>query len=148
MKIFRFRLKKILDVRKAEEDQSALRLKQTSTRLKEIDARIECARRDHSEVFRELSAAIGSGALPPDGPIQAANHATRIERTIREAERERTEAVQLVRQAEQDLKRRRTARRALEELETREIGTWKEEVRRSENAFLDEVASVRFARTE
>ena len=146
VKIFRFRLKKILDVRRIEEDQAALRLKQTTSRLREIDSRIEHARRDHADVYRELSTALAGGRLGPEAPVQAATHATRIERAIREAERERIEAVQSVRHAEQDLRRRRTARRALEELESRAITSWKDEGRRAENAFLDEVASVRHAR--
>lgn len=146
MKRFRFRLKKILDVRRIEEDQAALRLKQTTARLREVEARIEGARRDHAEVYRELANAIASGALAPEAPIQAATHATRLERAIREAEREKAEIAQQIRLAEQDLRRRRTARRALEELETREVTAWKDEVRRDENAILDEVASVRHSR--
>jgi flagellar FliJ protein len=148
VKIFRFRLKKILDVRRLEEDQATLRLKQTTSRLKEIDALIEGARRDHAELYRELAVALGGGALPPEAPAQAALHATRIERAIREAERERTDAVQSVRSAEQDLRRRTTARKALEELETRAVTGWKEDLRRAENAFLDEVASVRHVRED
>jgi flagellar export protein FliJ len=146
VKIFRFRLKKILDVRRIEEDQAALRLKQSSSRLREIDNRIETARRDHAEVYRELSQALAGGALGPEAPVQAATHASRIERAIREAERERLEAMQNLRSAEQDLRRRRTARRALEELESRALTGWKDEARRAENAFLDEVASIRHAR--
>lgn len=146
MKAFRFRLKKILDVRRIEEDQSAMRLKQTTARLREVDARIELARRDHAEVYRELAVSLGAGSLAPEAPAQAATHASRLERAIREAERERVDAEKLVRQAEQDLRRRRTARRALEELESREVGAWKEEARREENAFLDEVAMSRYAR--
>jgi flagellar export protein FliJ len=146
MKRFRFRLKKILDVRRIEEDQAALRLKQTTARLREVDARIEGARRDHAEVYRELANAIETGALAPEAPMQAATHATRLERVIREAEREKAEVAQQVRLAEQELRRRRTARRALEELETREVTAWKDEVRRDENAVLDEVASVRHSR--
>jgi flagellar export protein FliJ len=146
MKRFRFRLKKILDVRRIEEDQAALRLKQTTSRLQEIDARIENARRDHAEVYRELALALTRGSLHPDAPVAAATHAMRLERAIREAEREKAEAVQQVRFAEQELRRRRTARRALEELETREASSWKDEVRRVENAVLDEVASMRHLR--
>jgi flagellar export protein FliJ len=146
MKAFRFRLKRLLDVRRIEEDQSALRLRQTTARLREIDARIENARRDHAEVYRELAVTLGTGSLAPEAPMQAATHALRIERAIREAERERCDAEKLARQAEQDLRRRKTARRALEELESREIGAWKDDVRRAENAFLDEVASMRHAR--
>src|SRR5262245_55393217 len=132
MKAFRFRLKKILDVRRIEEDQSALRLKQVTANLREIDARIELCRRDHAEVYRGLAPAPGCGRLPRLAPVQAATHATRLERAIREAERQRADAEKLVRQAEQDLRRRRTARRALEELESREIDAWKEEARREE----------------
>jgi flagellar export protein FliJ len=146
MKAFRFRLKKILDVRRIEEDQAALRLKQATAALREIDARIESGRRDHAEVYRELALTLGLGALPPEAPAQAAMHAARLERAIREAERERVDAEKQVRQAEQDLRRRRAARRALEELQSREVGAWKDEVRREENAFLDEVASIRHAR--
>jgi flagellar protein FliJ len=146
MKRFRFRLKKILDVRRIEEDQAALRLKQATARLREIDARLEGARRDHAEVYRELAQALVKGALAPEAPSQAATHAIRIERAIREAEREKAEAAQQVRVAEQDLRRRRTARRALEELEAREVLAWKDEVRRDENATLDEVASIRHSR--
>jgi flagellar biosynthesis chaperone FliJ len=116
------------------------------TRLKEIDARLEGARRDHAEVYRELAMALAGGVLAPEAPVQAATHAARIERAIREAERERLEAVQNCRVAEQELRRRRTARRALEELESREVTAWKDELRRDENALLDEVASVRHAR--
>jgi flagellar export protein FliJ len=143
MKAFRFRLKKILDVRRIEEDQSTLRLKQVTSALREIDARIDLCRRDHAEVYRELALALCSGKLPPMAPVQAATHATRLERAIREAERQRVDAEKLVRTAEQDLRRRRTARRALEELQSRETDAWKEEARREENAFLDEVASTR-----
>jgi flagellar export protein FliJ len=146
MKAFRFRLKKILDVRRVEEDQSALRLKQATARLREIDALIDLARRDHAEVYRELAVALASGALPPEAPALAATHAARIERAIREAERGRGDAEKLVRQAEIDLRRRRTARRAIEELESRELGAWKEDARREENTFLDEVALTRHTR--
>src|SRR5262245_20216056 len=143
MKAFRFRLKKILDVRRIEEDQSTLRLKQAAATLREIDARIELCRRDHADIYRELALALGAGRLAPLAPAQAATHASRLERAIREAGRERGDAEKLLRQAEQDLRRRRTARRALEELESREAGAWKDEARREENAFLDEVASTR-----
>jgi flagellar protein FliJ len=146
MKAFRFRLKKILDVRRIEEDQAALRLKQATARLREIDARIEVSRQDHAEVYRELAAALAAGALFGEAPVHAATHAARIERAIREAERERADSEKFVRQAESDLKRRRTARRALEELESREVAAWRHEARREELAFLDEVASTRHAR--
>jgi flagellar export protein FliJ len=143
MKAFRFRLKKILSVRRLEEEQSILRLKQATVRLREIDARIELGRRDHAEIYRELAAALACGGLPAEAPALAATHASRIDRMIREAERERIDAEKLVRQAEQDLRRRRTARRAIEELESREVAAWKSGLLREENAFLDEVASTR-----
>jgi flagellar export protein FliJ len=146
MKAFRFRLKRLLDVRRVEENQSAARLRQTTARLRELDARIASAQREHAEVFRDLADHLGAGGLPPEAPLHAATHAGRIDRAIRQAERERADAEKLVRQAEQELRRRKTARRALEELETRELGGWKDDLRRSENAFLDEVASTRHAR--
>ena len=146
MKAFRFRLKRLLDVRRVEENQSAVRLRQTTARLRDLDARIASARRDQADVFRDLSENLSAGGLPAEAPVQAATHASRIDRSIRQAERERADAEQLMRQAQQDLRRRKTARRAIEELQSRELGTWREDVRRSENAFLDEVASTRHAR--
>ena len=146
MKAFRFRLKRLLDVRRIEESQSAARLRQTTARLHDIDARIASARRDHAGVFRDLADHLDQGALPPQAPANAATHASRLERAIRQAERERADAERLVRQAEQDLRRRTTARRALEALESRALETWKDEARRDENAFLDEVAGTRHAR--
>jgi flagellar export protein FliJ len=147
MKRFRFRLEKILGVRRVEEDQAVFRLRQAAARLQEIDARIQVARQDHAEVFRELAEALRRGALRPGAPVEAAAHASRLERGIREAERERVEALQSLKQAELELRRRRTARRALEELESRAASSWKDDVRREENAFLDEVASIRHARS-
>jgi flagellar export protein FliJ len=145
MKAFRFRLKRLLDVRRLEEQQSTTRLRQTTARLKEAEARIATARRDQAAVFQDLSDGLARGGLAADAPAQAATHATRLDRAIREAERERTDAESLVRQAQQDLRRRTTARRAIEELQSREAGAWKDETRRAENAFLDEVASRRHA---
>ncbi len=145
MKTFDFRLARLLDLRRIEEAQSASALRRAAARLAEADERLAQLRRDHAELFRELADALARRTALPEEPMHAAVHAGRLERVIREAERARAECAQSVVAAELELRKRRAAMRALEELEHKARAAWNEESRREENAWLDEVASIRHA---
>ncbi len=145
MKRFRFRLKRLLDVRRIEEDQAALALRRAMQTLGAIEERIMGLRAEHQTLYRDLGVLLARGTTDPAAPVQTGLHAGRIERLVRAAERERDDAAQAVRTAQQELQKRKAARRAFEQLEEKERAAWAEESRREENAFLDEVAGTRFA---
>ncbi len=145
MQRFRFRLGRLLDIRRLEEDQAVAVLREASLKLGGLEERLAAIEAEHRGIFRALAAALAKGGLDPAAPMQAALHGARLERLIRETERERADAQVAVRAAQAELQRRRSARKAFEELETRARRDWTEEARREENAFIDEVAGARFA---
>lgn len=145
MKKFKFRLQKLLEVRRLGEDlrrQELAKARQALDREKSILARLEeaCA-----EVMQELRAGF-EGALDVE---RIAVYYRYLSLLARHTESQRATVDLLAR--EEATKRAamiaaRRKRMMVEKLKERAYARYREEVARMDQAFLDEVATIRYAR--
>jgi len=145
MKRFKFRLQKLLEVRRLKEDalrQELARAQEAVRREKAVLERLTAAR---GATIDALRANVG-GAL--DVQWIAAYHgylgflARRIEEQRAVVDRAAREEVR----KREALIAARRARKVVEKLRERAYARYREEVSRAEQAFLDEVGTMRYAR--
>jgi flagellar biosynthesis chaperone FliJ len=139
MKAFRFRLRRLLDIRRVEEREAEAVARAAAAKLAELDLAHESLRREREGLRADYAAAAGR---PADLRL-ALEHEARLDEALRRIEKSRDDARRAATEAEAEARRRRGARRALEELENRARETWSEDARRAETALMDEIAAGR-----
>ena len=132
MKAFRFRMQRLLDVRRVEEEQALGAVRAAVQALSDVEAELDHLRGELAAVWRDLALQLGRGGAAPNAPAHAALHAARIDRATHDARRRRDDVRRVLAAAEDDARRRRAARRALEELAERARSVWQSESRREE----------------
>ncbi len=143
-KTFRFRLKRLLDLRRLEEREAEGLALAAARRAADLEESCQSLSLERERLARELpQAAVRSGDR--QGEIRLLiEHGVRLDESLRRMSAERDLARKEALQAEAERARRRSARRALEELETRAKDQWGEELRRLETIEIDEIAATRF----
>ena len=148
MKRFRFRLKRLQELRTLEEERAEAALRQARARVAGAEDVVHGLHNDVTEVFSGLTRALASGRVAPEEPARVTAHAARIELALAVAQRDLELARRLASEAAADLQKRRSERKALDELERRARETWHVDAVREENAFFDEVAVMRHAASQ
>jgi flagellar biosynthesis chaperone FliJ len=142
-KTFRFRLQRLLELRRLEEREAESVALAAAARATAAEEACAALRRDRERTARELpETATRPDARPGDTALLLA-HAVRLDEALKRLEAERDQLRKAAAEAEAERARRRAARRALEELETKAREQWAAEVRRLEIAEIDEIAATR-----
>jgi flagellar FliJ protein len=142
MKKFRFRLQKVLDVRRIRERQEQERLQQAIRRRMEEEKRLGLLEKEEKEILQIMSKGRQS-------PFEIWNFTadTRYRVRVGEAKVSQAGRIQHATQQEevrrQDLTQARRQTRVLEKLRELRHADWKLEVSRQEDKLLDEIATHR-----
>jgi flagellar export protein FliJ len=145
IKAFRFRLDRLLSVRRVEEREAEGRARDAAHGLRRAEEECDALRDARTEALAEVTSSAAKAGARPDGPRLALEFAARLDDAFKRSEGAREIARRKAAEAEASWRRARTARRALEEIEQRAREEWRARAARDEAAFLDEVAAGRFA---
>lgn len=143
-KTFRFRLKRLLDLRRLEEREAEGLALAAARRAADLEESCLSLSLERERLARELPQAAVRSADRQVEIRLLIEHGVRLDESLRRLSAERDVARKEALQAEAERARRRSARRALEELETRAKDQWGEELRRLETIEIDEIAATRF----
>lgn len=143
-KTFRFRLKRLLDLRRLEEREAEGLALAAARRAADLEESCLSLSLERERLARELPQAAVRNADRQVEIRLLIEHGVRLDESLRRLSAERDVARKEALQAEAERARRRSARRALEELETRAKDQWGEELRRLETIEIDEIAATRF----
>ncbi len=157
MRRFRFRLERLLEVRRYVEKQWEAKLAEKTGHCVNLQNRIQDARRRREETFRARGDGIGgpAGAVPSSvHPLDLAwllgverfrarldQEKARLESELAERQREREEILVEYREASRACK-------VLEKLKEKRADGHRERQRREESRVLDEIAGARSSREE
>ena len=142
MKKFRFRLQKVLDVRRIRERQEQEKLQQAIRRRMEEEKRLGLLEKEEKDILQIM----GKGR---QSPFEVWNFTadTRYRVRVGEAKVSQAGRIQHATQQEevrrQDLTQARRQTRVLEKLRELRHADWKLEVSRQEDKLLDEIATHR-----
>lgn len=145
MKNFSFRLERTRDFRKEQEDAQAKELAEARSELRDAERvrdDLEAVRSASRDRLRRTHVA-GEAA----GHLRNLEHVLEaLDRRISEASSACSEAEGRVANSLEEYARARERRRMLDLLRDRRMAEWTREVRRAEQAQLDEIALTRFGR--
>jgi flagellar biosynthesis chaperone FliJ len=144
-KAFRFKLGRLLALRRVEERQAASASRAATERLCALDEACESLRGEREALFRALPEAVVATSEAPEGPRLILDQGRRLDGVLKRFCDEREVARRAATQAETEVARRRSARRALEELERIKKTEWAADLRRREAEEMDEIAGRRAA---
>lgn len=144
-KKFKFRLQKLLDHRIAMEKQEQVRLLQLRTALQQEQQQLEALFDKERQTMAQ--------ATPDEGETVDLEQLERISYWLVEIRKQQEQQQQSVQQAEQRvLTQKETIKQAkrdvkvLEKLREKQLEIYKEEMRREEMVFLDDIAGQQFIR--
>ncbi len=143
-KTFRFRLKRLLDLRRLEEREAEGLAIAAASRAADLEETCAVLMTERERLSRDLPNAAARNVDRQDEIRLLIEHSVRLDESLRRLSAERDLARTAAAMAEAERARRRSARRALEELETRSSDQWNEELRRLETIEIDEIAATRF----
>ena len=142
-KRFRFRLDKVLELRRFEEKQALMDLAETMDSLGKVEAMLERLRAQRLGVSRETALVVqgGGGSLSSLPGLRMS--LTQIEELIDLGIKAKARQEQILDLRRTQVAERRGTRKAMEELEERSRQRFFEEMRRIEAQELDEVGARR-----
>lgn len=140
---FRFRLEKVLAVRRREEEEAERRHAEARRERDRAREEVERQRAALARANEALDALKRKGEMSAEDLFLHASHVAGVRRRLREAEAGLAEAEDRMRREHEALLQAHQAREALEKLREREEARWKEAERRRETQILDEVALTR-----
>lgn len=138
---FRFRLERVLEVRRREEDRERIAFAEATARRARAREVLEARRRAYRRTLEEEAA---RASFRVDELLARIHHRERQLRDILEAERDLESATAAWAEARARLVEARKKRRLLERLRERRYAEWRLEEERREQGILDEVGTVRF----
>ncbi|GEM_PF-2263126 len=140
---FRFRLERVLSVRRSEEEEAERRHAEARQARARAVAVLERARAALVRAHERLDDLKRSGELTSEDLYLHASHVAGLRRRVEEAGQEVRTADARVQETHQALLEAHQAREALEKLREREETRWREAERRRETRVLDEIALSR-----
>lgn len=138
---FRFRLERVLDVRKVEEDREKMAFAEREAILAREKRRLSAAETAYQEALAV------DGAAEPTRIEDLLRQLYRRERLLREigqSQADLASAAEAWRAARERLVEARKKKRVLENLRERKHAVWRYEEERAEEAALDEIGTSRF----
>ncbi len=140
---FRFRLEKVLSVRRAEEDTARLEHARAVGWEEEARASVRALEGLLEEAHRDLDRKKREGEITAHDLYLHTLYVAGLRRSLARARDELARASDAVRRTHEHLVRAHQDREALERLREREERRWNREQARRETRFLDEVALAR-----
>lgn len=144
-KAFRFRLERLLSLRRLEEREAEAAAREAALRLGRAEEACDALRSARAEAWGWIARGGVEATARPDGPRLMLEHGARLDGLLERREAERDAARKAAVAADEARRRARVARKALDEIEARAKSAWRAEAARDEAAFMDEVAAGRFA---